>query len=166
MKRSTEQAWWMRSRKLFANKMACKWLLKGWAGLTQVNRERMITDLFGSHIHGLTLSLNNMWKGIGLSLLHPQKLVWYLEHFNVGWTEQSQWMIVQSMRSCQWVPESLAMCRFWPQGRRISHHFFTSFSPLGFPLFKLWLSLSILTTLRFSEDLPKFFPQLLWDNSK
>lgn len=53
-----------------------------------------------------------------------------------------------------------------PQGRSNSHHFFTSCSPLGFPLFKWWLSLSTLTTLDFSEELPKLFPQLPWDHSK
>ena len=53
-----------------------------------------------------------------------------------------------------------------PQRRMDSHPFFTSWSPLGFPLFKLWLFLSIPTTVDFSEDLPKLFPQLPWDNSK
>ena len=53
-----------------------------------------------------------------------------------------------------------------PQRRMDSHPFFTSWSPLGFPLFKLWLLLSIPTTVDFSEDLPKLFPQLPWDNSK
>ena len=41
-----------------------------------------------------------------------------------------------------------------PQRRMDSHPFFTSWSPLGFPLFKLWLFLSIPTKVNFSEDLP------------
>lgn len=69
------------------------------------------------------------------------------------------------MRSCQWVAESW-LSAGPATGRENSPHFFPSCSPLGFPLFKLWLSLSILATLDFSEDLPKLFPQLLWDNGK
>lgn len=54
-----------------------------------------------------------MRRGIGQnSLLYSQKL----EHFSVCGTEQSFWVIIQSMRSCQWVSKSLAVWRPWHNG--------------------------------------------------
>ena len=233
-------------------RVSCNWKAK-LDLLRWRERERMITGTLAYTPVASCKCVSHARRGTGYnSWLYPWKLARYPELILACWREQSCWMTVQSLRSCPWGLESLAICtpchkglqafckfgkfkKFWasqvalmvknppakardtrdaglipglggfprerhgnplqypslenpmdrgawpatvhrvtksqlkglstPQRSMDSHPFFASWSPLGFPLFKLWLFLFIPTTVDFSEDLPKLFPQLPWDNS-